>query len=239
MERRDETDQSSSAYSNYQDAASSLYSTPASIASFHQRYPSSSQSYRPRLVATVQQSIADLRSLLDILFKNEIPGPKLIRLQREFCNPLGHGGQGNVYGVSPEFEKQAQDLQHQYADLRVKYSALRWTSCVVKHLRTDQRRNDVRHAFREISRLCHPSLRRHSNIVNLIAWGISLDALESVNLDSSSTPLLILERADCDLAQFIRSEEYEVMPYELLCDLCLDIGHGLAAIHATGIVRMG
>ncbi|KAL8997738.1 MAG: hypothetical protein Q9169_003067 [Polycauliona sp. 2 TL-2023] len=216
---------------------SSLYSAPSSISSFSDRYPSSSPSLRPRSEASVQQSISDLKGLLDILFTNEIPGPKLIRLQREFCTPLGHGGQGNVYGVSPEFERKALDLQDQCDDERFKSSALFWTKCVVKHLRTDQRRNDIQYAFREISRLCNPSLSNHPNIVKLLSWGISLDALEAVNLGSLSTPLLILEKAHCDLAQLIRSELYATTSHETLCDLAMDIGHGLGAVHSAGIVH--
>lgn len=142
-----------------------------------------------------------------------------------------------MYGVSPEFEKNALELQDQTDDERFKYSALYWTKCVVKHLRSDQRRNDVQHAFREISRLCRPSLRGHPNIVKLVSWGISLDALEAVNLESLCTPLLILEKAHCDLAQFIRSEEYATVPYETLCDLSMDIGRGLGAVHSADIVH--
>ncbi|KAL9578442.1 MAG: hypothetical protein Q9212_005717, partial [Teloschistes hypoglaucus] len=196
-----------------------------------------SQSYKPKVDASTQQSIAYLRSLLDILYKSKIPGPKLIRLQRDFSTPLGHGGQGNVYGASSSFTKSALALQQQDVDAKAKHSAWFWTKCVIKHLRTDQRRNDVHHAYREISRLCHPSLQRHPHIVSLISWGISLDALESVSLDSLATPLLILERAYCDLAQFIRSEDYDIAPYEFLCDRCLEVGRGLAAVHSAGLIH--
>ena len=217
--------------------ASSFYSAISSISSFSERYPSASRSFRPRFEASAQQSISDLQSLLDILFTSQIPGPKLIRLEREFCTSLGHGGQGNVYGASPDFEKKALALQNQSDGQRIKHSALYWTKCVVKHLRTDQRRNDVLHAFREISRLCAPSLKSHPNIVKLVSWGMSLDVLEAVNLDSLSTPLLILEKARCDLAQLIKSQEYETLSYETLCHLSLDIGHGLSAVHSSGIVH--
>ena len=227
----------SSSSSTFQDSKSSLYSAPWSISSFHNRYSSTSRSFRPRSGANSQQSISDLKSLLDILFTNQIPGPKLIRLEREFCTPLGHGGQGNVYGVSSDFEKNALKLQDQPNDERFKYSALYWTKCVVKHLRSDQRRNDVQHAFREISRLCKPSLRGHPNIVRLVSWGISLDALEAVNLESLCTPLLILEKAHCDLAQFIKNEAYATVPYETMCHLSMDIGRGLGAVHSADIVH--
>ncbi|KAL8918638.1 MAG: hypothetical protein Q9172_005331 [Xanthocarpia lactea] len=240
MEPQDGNDVSSSSRidpGSFTSSSSSFYSPISSISSSSQRYPSTSRSFRPRSEASAQQSISDLKSLLDILFTNQIPGPKLIRLEREFCTSIGHGGQANVYGVSPDFEKKALALQNQTDDQRIKHSALYWTKCVVKHLRTDQRRNDVLHAFREISRLCAPSLKSHPNIVKMVSWGLSLDALEAVNLDSLSTPLLILEKARFDLAQLIQSPEYETLSYETLCHLSLNIGHGLGAVHSSGIVH--
>ncbi|KAL9031801.1 MAG: hypothetical protein Q9180_006773, partial [Flavoplaca navasiana] len=131
----------------------------------------------------------------------------------------------------------ASDLQHQCDDEKLRHSARRWTECVVKHLRTDKGRNELRHAFSEVSRLCIPSLRDHRNIVDLLAWGISLDALEAVNLESLSTPLLILEKAHCDLTEFIRSEDYEIVSYASLCDLAMEIGLGLGAVHSADIVH--
>ncbi|KAL9629757.1 MAG: hypothetical protein Q9204_005093 [Flavoplaca sp. TL-2023a] len=232
-----QVDNDYSSFSNRDLQGSSLYSAPSSISSFGERYSSRSLSFRLGSEASAQQQISDLKSLLDILFANQVSGPKLIRLEREFCAPLGHGGQGNVYGVSPEFESKVLDLQHQCDDEKLKYSARRWTKCVVKHLRTDQRRNDLQHAFREISQLCNPSLRRHPHIVKLLSWGISLDALEAVNLESLSTPLLILEKAHCDLAQFIRSEEYVTVSYASLCHLAMEIGRGLGAVHSADIVH--
>ncbi|KAL8725253.1 MAG: hypothetical protein Q9181_006478 [Wetmoreana brouardii] len=180
---------------------------------------------------------ADLQSLLDIFRKTAVPGPKLIRLQREFYTPLGHGGQGNVYGVSAAFAESALALQDEDVELKAKHSALYWTKCVVKHLRTDQGRNAVQHAYREINQLCHPSLRHHPNIVKLVSWGLSLDHLESQTLGSLTTPLLVLERAFCDLARFIGTEEYDSATYESLCHICLDVGQGLGAVHSAGIIH--
>ncbi|KAI4252041.1 MAG: hypothetical protein L6R42_008139, partial [Xanthoria sp. 1 TBL-2021] len=236
MEMENDLDLPSSSHSTFRGSTSSMYSAPWSTSSFRDRYSSTSRSFRPRSEANAQQSISDLKSLLDILFTNQIPGPKLLRLEREFGTHLGHGGQGNVYGVSPEFKKKALELQDQTDDERLKYSAGYWTKCVVKHLRSDQRRNDVQHAFREISRLCRHSLRRHPNIVKLVSWGLSLDALEAVNLESLCIPLLILEKAHSDMAQFIKNEEYAI-PYETLCDLSMDIGRGLGAVHSADIVH--
>ncbi|KAL9017410.1 MAG: hypothetical protein Q9185_005288 [Variospora sp. 1 TL-2023] len=238
MKVRDDVPHSSSADSDSWHSALSLYSAPSSVLSFRERYPSTSHSYRPRLAITAQQSITDLKRLLDVLSTHQIPGPKLIRLRQEFCTPLGHGGQGNVYGVSTTFAQKAWEIQARNGDFGAKSLALHWTQCVVKHLRTDQRRNDVQHAFREITQLCNPSLRAHPNIVRLVAWGLSLDALEAVNVDSLlSAPLLILERAHCNLAQLIRSQDYETAPFEELCHLSLDVGNGLGAVHSAGIVH--
>lgn len=238
MQVRDDVPHSSSADSDSWHSALSLYSAPSSVLSFRERYPSTSHSYRPRLAITAQQSITDLKRLLDVLSTHQIPGPKLIRLRQEFCTPLGHGGQGNVYGVSTTFAQKAWEIQARNGDFGAKSLALHWTQCVVKHLRTDQRRNDVQHAFREITQLCNPSLRAHPNIVRLVAWGLSLDTLEAVNVDSLlSAPLLILERAHCNLAQLIRSQDYETAPFEELCHLSLDVGNGLGAVHSAGIVH--
>lgn len=220
-----------------QDSASSLCSIRASIHSSIERYPAATSFHDPGLQTNAEKIISDYQSLLDVLYKAEIPGPKLIRLQREFRTPLGHGGQANIYGTSADFEKGALALQGEDVDSRIKCSALHWTRSVVKHLRTDQRRNDVEHAHREISQLCHPALRCHPNIVKLISWGLSLDALESVSSDSLSTPLLILERAYCDMTQFIKSEEYDNVPYETLCHICLDVGQGLSAVHSAGMIH--
>ena len=142
-----------------------------------------------------------------------------------------------MYGVSNDFEEKASKLQVQPNDERLKYSALYWTKCVVKHLRSDQWRNDVQDASREINRLCQRSLRGHHNIVRLVSWGISLDALEAKNLESLCTPLLILEKAHRDLAQFIEKEAYATVPHETMCYLAMDIGRGLGAVHSADIVH--
>ncbi|KAL8976415.1 MAG: hypothetical protein Q9177_006862, partial [Variospora cf. flavescens] len=59
-----------------------------------------------------------------------------------------------------------------------------------------------------------------------------------MNVDSLlSAPLLILERAHCNLAQLISSQDYETASFEELCHLSLDVGNGLGAVHSAGIVH--
>lgn len=45
-----------------------------------------------------------MKSLFHILLKNQIPGPRLIRLKSEFTTEIGHGGEGIVYAASKLFE---------------------------------------------------------------------------------------------------------------------------------------
>ena len=80
----------------------------------------------------------------------------------------------------------------------------------------------------EITALCHPSLRKHPNLVNLLAWGSS-------TLDWQEVPFIALEIANMDLASFLRNRN-EVSINEKHY-LARNIACGLDAIHEVGLVH--
>ncbi|KAL9632393.1 MAG: hypothetical protein Q9164_005345 [Protoblastenia rupestris] len=86
----------------------------------------------------------------------------------------------------------------------------------------------VRSMMLEITALCHPRLRGHPNIVELLAWGSSPTNWHDV-------PFIALELADMDLATLLQNENV-VSPSEKL-DLVQDIACGLDAIHEIGLVH--
>ena len=185
-----------------------------------------------------RNSLKDMRALFETLSQSETLGPRLIRLKTEFNQPVGHGGQGIVYGPSKEFENKAEFLSRQHHQLRA--SALVWNRSVVKRLRHDDGRDlglQVRAAHNEIKVLCHESLRKHPNIVDLLGWGLCLDTLEAPSSEIPLIPLLIFERAHCDLGAFIRSFDYKRTPYIELREMCLAIGRGLGAVHEANVAH--
>lgn len=181
----------------------------------------------------------DMRALFSILLQNNIPGPRLLRLETEFSGRLGHGGEGIVYCASEQYTHNIRCITPQLHE-GVPVSARVWINRVVKRLRSDESRpyaQQVRAAYSEIKRLCEDSFRKHPNIVKLQGWGICLDSLEDQHRALSLMPLLILERATCDLEQLIRDAEYEDLTYEDLCSLSRDIGRGLEVVHRNGIAH--
>lgn len=101
-----------------------------------------------------------------------------------------------------------------------------------KNLRTDLSspnvRSQVREMILEITALCHPKLRGHRNIVDLVAWGTS-------NEEWHEMPFLALELANCTLFELLY--DWEDMPYGLKHHISLDIGHALDAILVHGDLK--
>ena len=88
-----------------------------------------------------------------------------------------------------------------------------------------------RHVFNmiiEIKALCHPSLRGHRNVVDLLGWGTSAEIWRAV-------PFLALEVANNTLAGFLRESRF--IPLELKHHISLDIGCGLDAIHDAELIH--
>ncbi|KAI5839329.1 kinase-like domain-containing protein [Morchella snyderi] len=90
---------------------------------------------------------------------------------------------------------------------------------------------------REILILCHPSLRKHRNIAEIISWGY--DYREDSNCPR--VPILYMERALCSLFSFLTCDDfnnYSALQRENIgYQICLDVAEGLAAIHKCGIVH--
>ncbi|KAL8910583.1 MAG: hypothetical protein Q9171_004122 [Xanthocarpia ochracea] len=86
----------------------------------------------------------------------------------------------------------------------------------------------VRHMILEITALCHPNLRDHPNVVNLVAWGYSSEA-------RGDQPFLALELASCNLATF--ATDWKCCPVELRQHIGLDVGCGLDAVHGVNLIH--
>jgi serine/threonine protein kinase len=239
------------------------------------------QIYESRTLSRMRQEKSlphaqELDRLVQILKENQVPGPQLFRMKSEFSQQLGNsGGQGTVYGISKPAQDEYKEAGHTvFQRWRVNLIAIKQ----YKRARTanqgqghDQRgieeqlSNRFRDAACEAFALSPSRFRNHPNIVQLRGWGLCLDTLEnpaSQCCSSLQVPMLILEKADMNLAQFLQrkhpaprrsiidveSGSADTSPdapsafkwlasafagdsYEIIRLLCIDIGHGLSAIH--------
>ncbi|KAM7184939.1 hypothetical protein V8F33_012705 [Rhypophila sp. PSN 637] len=241
----------------------------------------------------------ELDRLVQIIKDNKVPGPQLFRLGSEFCQALGEGGsQGTVYGIGRQaLRKYRAAVEHDknktlqklwnvdaIAIKRYKRAKMVTNSGLgdspsaqsTRQEIEEQLSNRFRDAACEAFALSPERFRNHRNIVQLKGWGLCLDTLEnpaSSCCQSLQVPMLILEKADMDLAQFLqhklfperenhhasyanhgdiesgdhgdeddpsangplslmgRASIFVQDPYEIVRLLCIDIGHGLGAIH--------
>ncbi|KAH6894463.1 hypothetical protein B0T10DRAFT_603954 [Thelonectria olida] len=237
--------------------------------------------------------VAVLSRLLKTLEENEVPGPQLFRLHKEFSKPLGEGSEGNVRCINIEGAAQYHKL-----DKRIRSKWPFELIAIKQHRKLrDGRQTRARRAVsaepdrnnlaaRFVAAECEvlalsPSLfRNHPNIVQLKGWGLCLDTIEDGECPCCGplqVPLLVLERAEMNLSQFLRQHfsepaEYRNLDleqgipnslsvpsnysrpsrydpgmttwdslaswitvgedrYEGVRQLCIDIGHGLEALH--------
>ena len=205
--------------------------------------------------STTQESRQILTSLLETLKESHIPGPRLVRLRpesAEFCDVIGEGAQCDVLASSAKCEALLGDpLTHGDATKlapilkacrliavkRTKVIGESDASPLPSHdgTKTKGLRDQLEFARRDIMTLCHDRFRRHRNIVKLVSWGLCLDTLEDPEGDVPRIPLLVLERANGNLSEYLQYERdyegnHEAFTTEL-CKVCLDIGRGLEAIH--------
>ncbi|KAK2735763.1 hypothetical protein FQN57_001143 [Myotisia sp. PD_48] len=90
----------------------------------------------------------------------------------------------------------------------------------------------LRAVLLELRVLTHPPLKNHPNIIKMLhlMWEPDPDLLDH------AWPTIVLEHAENGtLADF--QEDYPNLPFWVKKKLCLDVGNGLLALHASGIVH--
>lgn len=83
----------------------------------------------------------------------------------------------------------------------------------------------------EIRALLHEPIRYHPNVVRLlgIQWGLS-------HISESTLPVLLVEYAPFGTLQSLQASNPQLAPAEKQ-KLCYDVGRGLSALHASGIIH--
>ncbi|EEU36739.1 uncharacterized protein NECHADRAFT_86575 [Fusarium vanettenii 77-13-4] len=156
--------------------------------------------------------VATLNRLINTLQESGIPGPQLFRLKNEFSHQLGQGGQGNVRGLDDGVAR-----LYQRADKRIRKIWPVKQIAIKQYIRMRGGRADTRFCndnlssrFRaaecEVLALSPGLFRDHPNIVKLVGWGLCLDTIEdpaSPCCGGLQLPLLVFERAEMDLAEFL------------------------------------
>ncbi|KAK2760422.1 hypothetical protein CKAH01_16516 [Colletotrichum kahawae] len=161
------------------------------------------------------EPLVALNSLLNTLQESGIPGPQLLRLQEEFFEPLGEGGQGNVRGLDFVAAKRYQGVRKSIrtswpADLIAIKQHLERKETRIFGNRFDKKNlsSRIRAAELEVLALAPAKFHNHPNIVKLVGWGLCLDTLEypeSPCCDGVQLPLLIYERAEMNLSEFLEA----------------------------------
>ena len=91
--------------------------------------------------------------------------------------------------------------------------------------------------FNEVLTMKHPPLAAHPNIVQLLGIGFEVEGHET---DQNVVPVLIPECAELgNLAEVLETAKREGRPlgFEQKLGFCVDIAHGLEALHACGRTR--
>ncbi|KAI1110061.1 hypothetical protein F5Y14DRAFT_382373 [Nemania sp. NC0429] len=165
-----------------------------------------------------------LKNIMDTLRVHKIPGPQLFRWETEFQKHLGEGGEGSVRGTQESVNKRISGLKlgkterPKWDKFAIKrHRVPKGMEAMVRHKSSPKGAEAIKSCFEaaeaEIKALSH-LLRGQRNIVQLRGWGLCLDTLEQTqNLPGLPTdtlfsnlqlPLLVLERGDGDLEQFLK-----------------------------------
>lgn len=232
-------------------SGSTLNTTPSNQGrlTFTKTRTATQLSYLQDVRAQPPQDTRDvLNSLVQVFHENNVPGPNWFRLETEFTEILGRGAQCTVHAIGQETRRRTLRAYTTKPILRQdwpvsgiavkKYRSLRTTT--FKH---NELSRHLSLAKREIETLSSPHLRKHKNIVQLRGWGFCLDTQDNGKgkSDALQIPLLVLERAHCDLLQLLqgthRSPKTHILRVGHLRSILLDVGHGLQALHEQLLVH--
>lgn len=172
-------------------------------------HSSSSDTYLETLTTTLQSTGLSWVNLI---------GP------REF---IGEGSQFVAY--SENMIRDTRDGGALVRRVAAKQSKFEWHSDRPLELSDSRIRKHLHHMYLEIMALTMPGLRDHPNIIRLFAWSMCA-------LSYRVVPQLVMELATSNLTQIVSSKTERLSPEQRLA-LCMDVAHGLDAIHHCGLVH--
>lgn len=138
-------------------------------------------------------------------------------------------GRGLSFEVMLLNHSEIQDRREKGRKPVIVYKKLRGLNDQLKSIEKNEL---LRAALLEVRVLTHPPLQDHPNIIKLfdLTWEPDLDLIDH------AWPVIVLEYADHgSLADF--QEACPEITFSLKRQLCLDVGNGLMALHACGIVH--
>ena len=139
---------------------------------------------------------------------------------------LGRGLSFNVH-LSPVSEQAERTLQ-----LRSRFVVLKSLRGLTDKLDGIEKGQLLRAVLLEVRVLSHKPLKKHPNIIRLLSlfWEQDPDTIDQ------AWPVIALEYAENGtLADF--QIDYPDLPYSRKKKICLDVGSGLAAIHASNVIH--
>lgn len=195
-----------------------------------------------------------LGSLMRALRESRIPGPFQLTECHTGSKALGAGAQFDVFGkriyiesTFPDFDRPCLNdpqkcwpgalIDHRLdyvAIKRPKFRASEATPGLVRLSTTGfvqkVSKAQLSQTHLEVLALCHTPLRRHANIVKLLAWGYDRPASDL----QVFSPVLLVECALCSLETL---SSWTLIPWAVKQHLCAGMVNGVAALHECRIIH--
>jgi serine/threonine protein kinase len=174
--------------------------------------------------------LSSLSHLVAVLGKSGIDGPRHLQaINLGACGEvIGYGSQFTVFRDSPTSTGIMGTGYSRLGGLvakRVKITAIQDNGQDL--VSGENYRRHLMSLELEILALCHPRIRLHRNVADIVAWGYDYPTLQT------PIPVLFMEAASSTLAQFLKNER----KWEIKQHLALDIAAGLEVLHQHNIVH--